>query len=307
MLLDADVVWMDDSGRCADGRARVEAAAEGLDDATISVEVSERGDGLRAEVRLRTPDGADVRTLDSPSCGTLTEAVVLIAQAAAQASVPPPPDDPPEPEPEPEPAPEPEPVPEPVAPEPDPTPAVGDAAAPPPPSQRLEIRGLVRGFGLVSFGLTPRWTGGGGLALGAAGDHWSAEAFGVVHAPSRTDATPGIRAWAWSAGARGCGHLGPFGIVQPGLCAAAELGRLVGRSTGEGVINRRPHADTWVGTSLGPSLRVFVVPWLAVVLEVEALAVLRRPAFSIASDVEFRAGVVVPRATLGLEARFGPR
>lgn len=309
MLLNPDVVWTDDSGRCADGRARVEAAAEGLDDATIAVEVSTLGDGLRAEVRLRTPDGADMRTLESPSCGTLTEAVVLIARAAVQASVPPPPAHPPEPKPEPVPVPLAAPVldPQPVAPEAEPRPTAADAPAPPPPTQRLELRGLLRAFGLASFGLTPRWSGGGGLALGLGGDHWSAEAFGVVQAPSQTGATPGIRAWAWSAGARGCGHLGPFGIVQPGLCAAAEVGRLAGRSTGEGVINRRPHADTWVGASLGPSLRVFVVPWLAVVLDLEALAVLRRPAFAIAGDVEFRASVVVPRATLGLEARFGPR
>lgn len=310
----ADVDWIDESGRCpaSAAQAQVAAAADGLANASIRVEVHSAGDGLNATLRLETADGVDVRALESPSCETLVEAAALVTQAAVQAAVPPPPA-------------EPEPLPEPVEPlvEPEPvaTPALAEESAitadsaeplsvrePPPPTQDpLDLRGFVRGFGVASFGLTPRWSGGGGLALGLAGPHWTVEGFAVASAPSRTAVTPGIQAWAWSAGARGCGVLGPYGRVQPGLCAAGEVGRLRGESTGAEVINRRDHVDTWVGVSLGPSLRIFALPWLAVVVDAEALAVLRRPVFALGGENAFTAAAVSPRLSAGLEARFGGR
>ena len=171
----------------------------------------------------------------------------------------------------------------------------------------MELRGLVRGFGTASFGLTPRWSGGGGVGVGLAGRRWIAEASGIASAPSRTANTPGVEAWGWSAGVRGCGFLGPFGRVQPGLCAAGEVGRLRGESIGAEVINRSPHVDTWVGASVGPSLRVFALPWLAVVIDAEALAVFRRPVFALNDSPEFTAAAVVPRLSMGIEGRFGGR
>jgi len=303
-LSGADVSWTDHSGRCpaAEGRTAIETAAAGFDSARISVEVDEAPGGLSATMRLETEDGADTRTLQSPSCGTLVEAAALITAAAARASVPPPP---PAAVPDEPPPPLETPAPTPVEPTPEPTPAAAPA-----PEPSLALRPTLRASGFTTYGLTPRWSGGGSLGAGLAGEHWRVEATAELLAPSRTKVVPGIRAWGWSAGVRGCGTLGPYtaGIAwQPGLCAGAEAGQLVGRSTGDVVINRHTHVGVWAAASAGPSLRAFVLPRLALALDAEAVVILYRPGFAIGDEPKFQVPVVAPRVSLGLELWFGAR
>ena len=306
--LGADVTWTDRSGQCPDAVA-VERAAAALEQGQVAVEVRAARDGLEATLRLETPDGVDVRTLSSPSCETLVEAAALITAASARAQIPAPP---PEPELEPTPEPEPEPTP---APEPEPTPEVLTAAAPSAPMAPPESAAqapmptvILRGFGFGSFRLTPRFGGGGGLAVGVAGPHWQAEAFGTLSAPSQTLADPAIRVWGWSTGLRGCGLLRRFGDrvpVQPGLCGAFEVGQLRGTAVGA-VVARQPHQGVVASLAAGPSLRVFIASRLAVVADLEAVTVLYRPGFEIADHDSFRTAAVSPRVSLGLELRLGP-
>ncbi len=176
----------------------------------------------------------------------------------------------------------------------------------------LDLFGLVRAFGFGTFGVTPRFGGGAGLATGLGGKHWRVEAVGSYHAPTRTPANPGVRVWAWSAGVRGCGTLGVvvLGIpFQPGVCAGAEVGQQLGQGVGSSLTSTRDHADTWVATSVGPSLRAFVLPNLAIALELEAVLNAYRPGFTargISSEL-YRSTIVSPRASLGLEFQFPGR
>jgi len=305
----AEVTWIDRSGECPEetGRAAVLQAAEGFGDALIAVEVDAVAEGLSATIRLQTPDGTEVRALQSPACSTLIEAAALITQTAAHTQVPP---APPASESDPEPIAPPAPSPPAHPPEPEePKQAPASQPSPEAPQTTPDLRGSIRGFGFAAFGVTPRLGGGAGLAAGVAAVHWQAEVLGEYWAPTRTADTPGVRVWGWSAGLRGCGHLGPFGAVQPGLCASLAAGRLVGDAVGD-VDNPRQHTDTWMSASLGPSLRVFGVPRFALVLDAEVVAVLYRPGFSLSdgngSRPVFRSASVAPRVALGLEIRLGP-
>ena len=302
--LATDVSWTDRSGECpaSRGQVAVGAAAEAFDEASIEIEVEATDEGLTATLRLQTPHGTQTRTLHSPACDTLVEAAVLITRAAAMAVVPePPPAEPEKPEDEP---PEPTSVPGP-APEPrfEPPPEL-ERRPPPAPSEPVPVRPLfasLRGFGFGTFETTPGFGGGGGLAVGVGSTYWRADLSALVSAPTSTDDEPAVRAWAWALGLRGCGTLDVLGgRLQPGVCGGVEAGEQLGTGTGA-LVNRRSQRGPWVATTLGPTLRWFVAPGLAVVLDVDAVLSVLRPGFRVRGGALHQPNVVAPRVALGLE------
>lgn len=312
--LAADVSWTDHSGQCpaTRGQAAVGEAAEAFDTASIEVEVEATDDGLAATLRLQTPDGAPTRTLRSPACDTLVEAAVLITRAAAMAAFVP---EPPPVEPEPEPQPAADPV---VDPQPEPAPGFAPNAStladpspraePRKPRTRSPLFASLRGFGFGTFGITPGFGGGGGLAVGVGSEFWRADLSGMVAAPTDTDDDPGIQAWAWSVGARGCGTFDVLqGRLQPGVCGGVEVGEQLGEGTGV-LDDPSPQRGPWFGATLGPTLRAFVVPGLAVVLDVDAVVSVRRPGFRVLEGAAIHTpNVLAPRVALGLELHLPRR
>ncbi len=312
--LAADVSWTDHSGQCpaARGRALLEEAAQSSQGTSIDIEVGATDDGLSATLRLQTPHGSESRTLRSPACDTLVEAAVLITRAAAMAAEPEVvPELVPEPEPEPEPVPEreakpqpperPAPPPESVL-APDPTPA--EPRTPPAPNR---LFASLRAFGFGTFETTPGLGGGGGLAVGLGATFWRADLSGMVSAPTSTDDDPAVRAWAWAMGVHGCGTFDVLGgRLQPGLCGGVEAGEQLGEGTGE-LVNTQPQRGPWVAATLGPTLRAFVVPGFAIVLDVDAILSGLRPGFEVRDGARHEPNVIAPRVALGVELHIPRR
>lgn len=313
--LAADVSWTDHSGQCpaSRGRALVEEAAQGSGDTSIDVQVEATDAGLSATLRLETPHGSESRTLRSPACDTLVEAAVLITRAAGMAAVIP---DPPEPEPEPVPDPEIDPAPESV---PDPEPNPGNTSSPsrprqsapaPPASDRTptappaRLFGSLRAFGFGTFETTPGFGGGGGAAVGLGSKFWRADLSGLVSAPTSTEDDPAIRAWAWALGLDGCGTLDVLnGRLQPGFCGGLEAGEQLGRGTGA-LVNGRPQRGPWLAATVGPTLRGFVAPGVALVVDLDAVVSVLRPGFRVRDGSSHQPNVVAPRVALGVELQL---
>ncbi len=309
--LATEVSWTDRSGQCpaSRGQGLVDAAAEGFEGASIDIEVEATDDGLAATLRLETPNGVQTRTLQSPACDTLVEAAVLITRAAAMATMVPEP--PVEPEPEPEPAPEPVPAPvswaEPATEATNSSPADLAPIEPRTPAAPRPLFASLRAFGFGSFGITPGFGGGGGLAVGLGSKFWRAEVLGMVAAPTTTDRQPGVVAWAWTVGARGCGTLDVLdGRLQPGLCGGVEAGEQLGEGTGA-LINTQPQRGAWIAATLGPTLRAFVIPGLAIVLDADAVVSVLRPGFEVRDGPRHEPTVVAPRVALGFELHLPRR
>ncbi|MGH1340200.1 MAG: hypothetical protein ACRBN8_01515 [Nannocystales bacterium] len=317
-----DVTWTDRSGQCpaSRGQAPVDLAAQDFEDASVEIEVDATDEGLAATLRLETPDGVQTRTLQSPACDTLVEAAVLITRAAATSAVVPEPPSIPEPEPESEPEPEleldEEPEPEPVEPR---APANDSIETPPPESPTRVARtatgarslfASVGAFGFGTFGTTPGFGGGGGVALGLGSKVWRADVSALVAAPTTTSASDtgaGIQAWGWAVGAHGCGTFDVLqGRLQPGVCGGLEAGEQLGEGTGT-LVQTQPQRGAWVAATLGPTLRVFVAPGLALVLDVNAVISVRRPGFLVPDGPSHEPEIVAPRAALGFELHLPRR
>ncbi|MEM6296150.1 MAG: hypothetical protein AAGA54_33065 [Myxococcota bacterium] len=308
--LGADITWTDSSGRCPASQAHgaLADAMEGFD-ALAQIDVRAVPEGLAATVELRTPDGVETRALQSPSCETLIDATVLIVRTAATSAVVPPPPPPTEPEPEPEPDPaelDPRPADD-VS--PPPARAAADQTPEPSPSYAVTplLFGSVGAFGFGTFGVTPGLGGGGGLSLGLGGEHWRADALGSIAVPTRSRPGPGIEAWAWTVGARGCGTWAVRRRVEVAGCGGAEVGRMLGDGTA-GLSSVREHVDTWVALSAGAAVRVFVARGLSAVAGADAVFSVYRPGFAVRNlGTVHRPAIVAPRMTLGLEVRLPRR
>lgn len=321
----------------ATAAATIAAGLESESESALDVvtRVTESEDGYLAQVRVSSKDGETTRTLSSPSCATLVDAVALIAVAAQG-------DGPVQ-------------VQDPQSDANDPDPASGTiidpAAAPvvdtlpakteteltaaqdgeqsdarplarsrpdpvvrPPRPAARPVSPHVRAFGRLGWGVTPLVDGGGGLAVGLSWSRLRGEVFAEGLAPTVIIADPAnaisIDVWAWSAGVRGCGIVWASShdrLALP-LCAAASIGQMIGQGQGEALQGSSTHRDVWAAVRAGPGVVVRLFRGLSLVADIEALVPLRRPGFEVRGVRNtYRPAQIGVAGTIGLELHFGRR
>jgi hypothetical protein len=307
---------------CPDAATAHEAIASGLapdSDLQVRASVSAGADRFIGEVEVRGPAGETRRTLESPECATLLDAVALIAQAAeaegeqaaaAQAESA---------------AVEADVVPAAEA----PRPVSSRTAAPEPPPtvheppttrakrKPLAISPYLRATGRIGWGMSPLFDGGGGLAFGVQWKRLRVEAFGDVLAPGEK-AVPGeedarVRVFAWSVGVRGCGiaWAGASERIAIPVCGGAEAGQMIGRGVGPGLAGRDTFADAVVVLHAGPALLGRLSAWASVYAGLDAIVLAYRPGFAIRTgreaDTIYRPAPAGVRLSLGIELHFPRR
>lgn len=298
----------------------------------VDAEVFAGGDGrFHATVVLRGTWGEATRSLDSPTCDTLADAVVLLAAVSVSTAA--------EPEP-------PVRVPEPTQPEPGVEGDTGDdlepsvaiepsvdteereaelEAAPPSDSGSTDrsrtgsadassrsptpvLRGLARVEARAGAGLLPRVDLGAAATLGLEHRWFRVELGGAAWLPRERTVAPDarVRASAWALELRGCATLRPTPRLVVLPCAELDAGELRGEGRGSGLVNGRVSRQPWVAIGVGPALAVrlhrlvglwagatLVVPVRRVGLGLEGLT----------SDAH-RMAAVAGRGAVGLELHF---
>jgi hypothetical protein len=252
----------------------------------VEAEVSAGDDGrFHAVVSIQGAWGETTRRLDSPTCDTLADAVVLLAAVSVGLA-----------------AREPEPplaVPEPTTLPPDvgveqaltevhadgeadegvraqldatadvggddpasiaagPAPraprGAGDAGSPPPVAPAL--RGLVRVEARAGAGLLPVVDLGAAAVLGLEHRWFRVELAGAAWLPRERTVVPDarVRASAWALELRGCAALRPSARLVVLPCAELVAGQLRGEGHGDGLVNGRNAQQPWVALGLGPAV-----------------------------------------------------
>lgn len=256
----------------------------------VALTVAEQEGGFRAELVLREADVETERTLADARCDVVFDAAALVIAFALVPGLA---------------LDEPDAVVEPPAAlEPDP---VAPASQVPPTERAPSVSGALRLAAHGSVGVLPGVVVGGELA-GAVLIDWFRLELGVRGTPFA-----GARfAAAGSAGAdlgmaaglvRVCGMAAPVTAIELGGCVGVEAGAAFGR--GVGLSSPTDAAAPWV--ALDGALRASWVPWpfLAFLLEVQALVPVVRPVFTVAGlGVLARPEPVGGALRLGLELRF---
>ncbi len=298
-------------------RARLEEDLDATAGAlTVDAEVSVDEDGtFRADVELTGPWGTSRRELDSPTCQTLAEAVVLLAVVSVGSagnevlSVP-------EPEPEPEPTPEPELEPEP---EPEPTPVIEqnetDQSEPSPSADATpaepSVRAVARVEARAGGGVLPGGDFSAAVAAGLSLRRLRLELSGAGWLP-RTEvvsADADVRIDLFSGELRGCVPLGLLSWFIALPCVGVELGGMRGRGQGSGLVAGRTSWQSWIAAAVTPAFAIRVSPRIGVWLGGSLVVPLRRPGFVLegATEEAYRVPALSGRGALGVEFHFaGP-
>lgn len=189
---------------------------------------------------------------------------------------------------------------EPVAPAP-----VVDAPEPTPASRVRFAMDVTTG---VAVGLTPRVTpwlrGEFGVALARAK---ISATIGHAFARSSVDGDgPGARAQLTVGGLSGCYVATRKRLALP-VCALVELGGARGVGTGTG-IEPRPAWQLWAGAGASVAITYFPIANLGLVAGLDALVILRRPAFHVLDGGDrrqvYQAAPAAVRAVVGLAVRL---
>lgn len=326
-----DLHWRAPSD-CSD-RAQVSARLQAAlgskaGELTIRVQVEGEAEGYRAQVQLRGPAGDVLRSLSSPTCETLVDAVVLLAEVSVgEAEVP-------EPVPEPEAVPSrsPEAVPaiasegepgaadpevlptergdEPVEPEPVEPEPVPD---PPPrsPSERSSsspLRGVARLAARAGGGVMPQVDLSAALSVGVARRWWRVEFVGAGWLPREQPAAPDatVRIDLVSGELRGCGVISPRGWLGVLPCVGLDAGAMRGRGQGSGLAEGRTSWQPWVAIALTPAATLRLHPRVGLWVGGSLVVPLRRPGFSLQgqADEAYRVPPLSGRGALGVELYF---
>jgi hypothetical protein len=273
-------------------------------------------DGVRLRLEITQGESVDARELVGADCREVTEAAALIVAMTLEPSV----LDTLEPselepsEPEPATLPEPEPAAEATSREPAPAPTEPVDVGPParPPSTASEpARAMPIGVGAeveggVGFGPLPAVSGVLAAAVGVRGRWFRVDATGAYWTPRRSEARePGVRAQAWSLGARACGVPGA-GRVEVPLCAGVVAGLMHARGLGRDLDAERV-SSPWAAVIASATAVVRVLPWLGVRVGAEGHVAFARPAFHTdpSRTQVHRAGLGGVALRAGLEVKFG--
>lgn len=300
--LPAEIRW-EAPGGCPDRERVVEALhrhvapdATTLTSVQVLAWVEATDDGYRLHVSISSEQGKTDRVMESGDCAVLAEATAFMTAVAMDPIVKSlesksrrPPGETAPPPPTPRPSPRPEPSPE--------------------PARRAERpRGFVLVEGGVSIGVLPRTAGtlriAGGVVLPNA--RFGAGALHILAQddPLELQLFPGaqVRLQLWTSEVHGCAvsHLGP---VELPVCAAIELGAMLGRS--QGIAQSRDDAQPWVAIAAGSGLQWAPSRWFAFGASVDAVVVALRPTFAIDGVGRvYRAPRAFARAQALVEARF---
>jgi hypothetical protein len=271
----------------SDVEARI-AARVPLERVHVRARVDASADGFAGNVAIDSAHGSSTRTLASPSCASIVDAVVLLAHVAGE---PLPTHEliaPPAPAPAPAPIPEvPPPLDEPAL-EPAPVAALPIADAPrraeASPRRALRLRATIGASAIVGVGTLPRIDVGVRGALGVSSRVGRAEIGAMYLAPQRVDLEQGaqIGVDAWGMSLRICPAIPlPAKRVELTICGSASAGRLRGTPSGAALVTSNPDAQPWVRLGGGPELAVAVHPRVRLVAAVDAGGHVVAPGFVI--------------------------
>lgn len=252
----------------------------------VRAKVEPSADLLVADVELVSVHGTTKRRLQSPSCTSVVDALVLLARIAAEPlptieHIAPPP---------PEPV-----VPPPVAApplelEPAVVPPIGSPAPPPVQPRRRDprLRARIGAAAIVGGGTLP------GLDAGVRGfaglaSRWVLVDVGAQYlAPRSVDALPpdvAVRVDAWAIALRVCPVIPlPSRRLELAVCAVGSAGRLRGSASGDGLRTGSSDAVPLFGLAAAPQLAIAVHPRVRLVASLEAGGHPLRPGFRIAGQ-----------------------
>lgn len=310
---------------CPDAELAARTVAVELDDDSelrVVANVTASEAGFSAELTISSASGETTRTLSSPRCTTLLDAVALIAAAAqeeatsevaesSEGRVPV--------------------VPDTVTDSEGPVSSVSvqrrrDSA----PTETktsanasLRYRAVamhLRAYGRAGVGLMPQFDAGAGLAAGLGWRRLRIEAFGAATTGAELEierlSTATARILAWSAGLRGCAvaWTNASEVVALPLCVRASAGQFIGIPGGSGLVDARRKSMAWSAVAAGPALLLRITPQLSVVADLELLVPVLRPGFSVAGAGNEEPEGLVHRpkraalsATVGIEVHFPRR
>jgi hypothetical protein len=285
----ADVA--DEIGRRVDGQAF-----------ELRARVVAQGEGLVADVEITTARGLVRRTLESPRCDTIVDAVVLLVVVATDpvptlGSITPRLRGPAPVEPVTVPAIEAVP---PVA------PAARDVPAPPPKRER-SLHARLSAAAVVGAGMLPVLDVGVRGAIGFVSPRVHADVTATYLAPRelvRDDVS--VRLDAWSLGARVCPVVPlPSSALELSICGGVAAGQLRGRASGPRLVDAAPRVQPWVGVAAGPELAIVVHPRVRLLFGAEAGGAPVRPGFGIGGlGRVWRPRPWLARGQIGLEVRL---
>lgn len=298
------------------GRRLVSASGAAL---VVDGRIEALGRGYALTLRLRGPQGEELRTLEAPACEDLASAGSLVVVTRLLGDVPLPPEDQPR-TPEETEGPSETAVPLPPSEPDEPQPSLaGDELAPtteagppvePRPAGRPRLQATVVGLAGVAVGLGPR---AAGLVRGGVGLRWGSvrvEAFAMHVLATRTggDDVPGVRMSLTGAGVLGC-WAPAWGRLELPLCGGVELGAAVGQGVGPLVATRGEVRQLWVGLPLEAGVAWAPIPRLALRALVGGDIGLWRPGFHVDVGESERAAIARPwpvglHALGGLELRL---
>lgn len=252
----------------------------------VHARVDEAPAGFVADVAIDSAHGSTQRRLESPSCTTVVDAIVLLAHVAAEPlptheRIAPPPAVPLE------------------LPEPSINPTAPDVVATPdvvlPPEQptleyrfqRPRVRATIGASAIIGGGTLPRIDAGVLGTVGIAHRIGRAELGALYLAPMRAslgvEADARVVVDAWGLALRVCPAIPlPTTRVELSICAAATAGRLRGTSSGTALQEPGTAQQPWVRLAAGPELAIAVHPRVRLVAAVEGGGHIVRPGFVIA-------------------------
>ncbi len=267
----------------AEVEARI-AARVPIERVRVQARVAASGEGFAAEVAIESVHGSSTRTLASPSCESVADALVLLTHVAAESQPTyaritlPAPElavEPPQPTDE-------------LSVRPRAAAAVG--AQPPPPPRadrpRSRARATIGIAAIVGAGTLPRLDTGVHGSIGIAARFGRAE-LGALYLAPQDAAVKGhdasVRMDAWGVVLRLCPAIPlPTRRLQLSICAAASGGSLRGTASGNDLAVTRRGGQPWVRATAGPELAIEVHRRVLLVATFEGGGHVVRPGFVIA-------------------------
>lgn len=307
----------------------------------VRARVRSQGEGFVVDLRARTMNAEDHRTIRASRCAVLADATALIVAVALRPlettraldstfsepiSAEPATPWPEAPAVPPAPAPDAPGAEQPSAPEPARTP--GPSASEPPPAgieplggnapaeaerQEPSRRPLRVGLSATAgpgFNVLPGVAAELRGSVALLGRAWRVEA-SAMHWFSRTTRVtsaqqPSVQVALTGGGIRGCYVLGRDSLQIP-MCTGLEAGAMLGRGRGATVLPRASRS-LWLAAPVGPGLLWAPRPRVALRLGIDAILALIRPGFDILEagirTELFRAAPIGGRASLGIELRL---
>lgn len=241
---------------------------------------------LHAEVAITGPHGDTTRTLESPACQSIVDAVVLLAEVTAEsmpsrtalagtAS----------------PVPEPTAATEPAAPREPASPAAAtdeppprvEPAAPAPARGRTTQARLVAAA-VVGGNVVPAVDAGVRVSVGIARARVLADLGAAYVGRGRLRPRDDVRVQfdAWAIVARACPVVPlPTPRLALAICGVASAGAMVARSSGPAVVGPRTRAQPWLRLAAGPELGIVLSPRVRLVAGLELGGHVLRPGFTL--------------------------